>query len=151
MDVEKAHALVKALADGTDPTTGEVLQDRHVCQQPDMVRALALAAQILEREVRRERGLQRARLTLPHNTGKGWSLEEDQLLLSRHRTGSTIAELARLHGRTDRAIAARLEKLGLTQPAARVPDGADGRAPDGARTATALSAEPPGWRRKLSS
>lgn len=117
MDADKAHTTIKALADGMDPASGLPLADDQVTQRPDVIRALFQAATLLEREARRERRLKLARLSLPRNTGKEWSHEEDRTLLSRFRAGTTIADIAFIHGRTERAIAARLEKLGV-QPAA---------------------------------
>lgn len=112
MDVERTYAIVKALADGTNPFTGEVLDASHVCQQPDAVRALLHAAAELERMATRERRLKRARLTLPENTGKEWSHDEDRMLLSRFRNGVQVEDMAVIHARTTGAIRARLEKLG---------------------------------------
>lgn len=113
MDVERSHAIIKALAEGINPFTGEVLEAGHVCQHPDTVRALFHAAHELERLAKRERNLKRARLTLPENTGKAWSHDEDKLLLSRFRSGTTVSDLALIHARTPGAIRARLEKHGL--------------------------------------
>ena len=40
MDVQRAKELLTILADGTDPLTGEVLPDDHVCNKGEIVRAL---------------------------------------------------------------------------------------------------------------
>ena len=119
MDIDKSYAIIKALAEGTNPFTGEVLDTGHVCQHPDAVRALFHAATELERMAKRERALKRARLTLPENTGKEWSLDEDRMLLSRFRNGLAVEDMAVFHGRTANSIRARLEKLGqaIGQPA----------------------------------
>lgn len=120
MDVEKSYKIIKALAEGTNPFTGEVLDAGHVCQHPDTVRALFHAAVELERIAKREERLQRARLTLPENTGKPWSVDEDRMLLTRFRNGVATADLAAIHNRTPNAIAARLEKLKQT-PDSKLP------------------------------
>ena len=112
MAIERSYEIIKALAEGTNPFTGEVLEPGHVCQHPDTVRALFHAATELERLARRERSLQRARLTMPENTGKPWSLDEDRMLLTRHRNGIPVEDMAAIHSRTANAIRARLEKLG---------------------------------------
>ena len=118
MDVERSYQIVKSLAEGINPFTGEVLEAGHVCQHPEAIRALFHACADLERVAKRERRLQRARLTMPENTGKEWSHEEDRLLLARFKTGTSIDDMAAIHARTPTAITARLEKLGLTGPAA---------------------------------
>ena len=112
MDIEKAHLILKSLADGVDPITGWVLGADHPCQNPEIIRALFLATGVLEREVKREQRLARARLGMPVNTGKSWSVAEEAMLLKRYSGGSTVQELAELHRRTVGSICARLERLG---------------------------------------
>lgn len=114
MDAAKSHHIVKSLAEGINPFTGEVLEAGHVCQHPDTVRALFHAAAELERIAKREQRLERARLTLPPNTGKPWSVDEDRMLLTRFRNGVQVEDMAAIHHRTTAAIRARLEKLGQT-------------------------------------
>ena len=43
MDVQRTKELLTILADGTDPLTGEVLPDDHVCNKGEIVRALNCA------------------------------------------------------------------------------------------------------------
>lgn len=129
MDIERAVQIIAALAEGRDPLSGKPLPDDHLCQKPDMIRALHEARDCLMRETRRERRLQRARLTLPGNTGKSWTDEEDRILMNRWKTGSNVSDLAVLHARTTGAIRARLEKLGLTSP----PAAAEPQAPQSRR------------------
>ena len=112
MHIDKTLAIVAALADGRDPATGQPLAATDTCQQPDVIRALARARDLVEHAVRRERALQRSRLSLPSNTGKSWTDEEDRALVQRFRTGASIADMATLHARTPGSIQARLEKLG---------------------------------------
>ncbi len=113
MDIERTHEIVKSLAEGRNPASGLPLDPQHVCQQPDVIRALDHALSFVEHEVRRERRLQRARLTLPRNTGRAWSIEEDRVLAQRYRVGTSIPDVATLRARTPGAITARLERLGL--------------------------------------
>lgn len=40
MDIERAKEILRTLADGTDPLTGEVLSDDNVCNKVEVVRAL---------------------------------------------------------------------------------------------------------------
>lgn len=42
MDIARAKEIVSALADGIDPFTGEILPRDHICNHPDMIRALYL-------------------------------------------------------------------------------------------------------------
>ena len=120
MEIEKAHLLLKSLADGVDPITGWVLGADHPCQHPQIIRALFLATGMLEREVKREQWLERARLGMPVNTGKSWTVAEEAVLLKTYSGGASVQELAELHRRTVGSIQARLERLGqvpMTTPA----------------------------------
>lgn len=118
MDIEKALTVIEALAAGHDPVSGEVLGSDHLCQKSDVIRALLQARNLVEREARRERALKRARLSLPSNTGKSWTSDEDSVLVQRFRTGASITDMATLHARTHGSIQARLEKLGQIKPTA---------------------------------
>ncbi len=111
MERQKAFELVRMLAAGTDPATGADLPREHVCQQPEVIRALGAARDALGREVRRDERMAMAQSRQP-NTGKSWTSAEDNVLLSRFKGGATIETLAGLHGRTNGGIRARLEKLG---------------------------------------
>lgn len=112
MDIEKAHLILKSLADGVDPITGWVLSPDHPCQHAQVIRALFLATGILEREVKREQRLARARLGMPVNTGRSWTPGEEAMLLKQYSGGRSVQELAELHRRTVGSIQARLERLG---------------------------------------
>lgn len=113
MDEITALKLIDTLASGVNPATGELLAPDSPCQQPDVVRALCLAARALdERRQRSER--QRG---LPANVGKSWTSTEDESLVAEFHAGKKLGELAALHQRTQAGIQARLEKLGLVDPA----------------------------------
>ena len=71
MDMQRAKELLTILADGTDPLTGEVLPDDHVCNKGEIVRALNCAVEALSRKRKKP---------LPENTGKPWTEELDQEL-----------------------------------------------------------------------
>ena len=111
MDLPRALEIIRLLADGVDPTTGAELARDNLCQQPEVIRALAEARNALQREIRRADRLAQAQSRLP-NTGKSWTSQEDSVLLQRYKGGAAIETLASLHGRTTGGIRARLEKLG---------------------------------------
>lgn len=108
MDGSDALTIIRALADGVDPFTGEVFPEDSVYQHPQVVRALFAAVQALEyQEKRRER-----ERNLPRNAGTPWTAEEDERLSQAFDSGKSIKELAQFHERTHGAIQARLVKLG---------------------------------------
>jgi hypothetical protein len=108
MDQAQALVLVRALANGVDPETGEVFPSESAYQRPQIVRALYEAAAALERIERFER----RRAQMPAKTGEPWSEEEDRKLLAAFDAGRALQELAAAHERTMGAVRARLLKYG---------------------------------------
>lgn len=108
MDEEQALDVIRPLADGILPTTGEELPPDSPLQHPHIVRALYLAVQALEAEAQR-RSRQRH---LPGNAGKPWTAEEDRRLERAFDGAGSVRQLAEAHQRTPGAIQARLVKLG---------------------------------------
>lgn len=106
MDVTRAKQLLSTLADGVDPFTGELLPPDHVCNQPDIIRALHQLLDLAQVEKRNNH--------VP-NAGKPWSEEEDQKLVEAFHAGSKLSAIAGQHGRTRGAIKARLAHLGLLE------------------------------------
>lgn len=84
-------------------------------QQPDVVRALFVAARALERVER----IKRRRETLPDHAGRAWDAAEEQQLCEEFDAGKTVAEIAQIHQRTRGAIQSRLERLGKIEPQPR--------------------------------
>ena len=108
MDQSQALAVVRSLANGVDPETGEVFPAESVYQRPQTVRALYEAAAALERMERFER----RKAQLPQKTGEPWSEDEDRKLLAAFDAGRALQELAAAHERTMGAVRARLLKYG---------------------------------------
>lgn len=112
MEQNQALELIRSLAAGTDPLTGEAFAADHICHQVDVVRALSLAAEALQRAA----SAQKKNQGLPASTGKPWTPEEDQALVAAFDSGSTIKQLAAAHLRTNGAVRSRLMKLGKLDP-----------------------------------
>jgi len=106
MEKERALEILRVLAGGVDPFTGEVLPAESPYQQADAVRALSLAIDRLDRWKPRD---------LPGNAGKPWTVEEEERLVASHGEGRSIREIASAHGRTSGAIESRLTRLGLLE------------------------------------
>ncbi len=115
MQLQSALPIVRALADGINPLTGETFNDESPYSEPRTLRALFSAVELMEREVEREKRRER----LPDNFGKPWTEGEDQALAAAFDTGLALLEIARKHARTVSSIRLRLEKLGKieAQPA----------------------------------
>jgi hypothetical protein len=108
MDSVQALAVVRSLANGIDPESGEVFPAESAYQRPHVVRALYEAANALERIER----FDRRRSQLPPKTGEPWTEEEDRKLLTAFDSGRALQELAAAHERTMGAVRARLLKYG---------------------------------------
>ncbi len=105
----RARQILQSLVQGLDPFTGHELPAGTVLQQADVLRALLAGVAALEQGVSRAS----RRAQLPKNIGRSWSSEEQSQLIDAFQSGDDLTEIATRHGRTLRAIEARLEKLGL--------------------------------------
>ena len=108
MNQTEALSVVRSLANGVDPESGEVFAADSVYQRAHTVRALYAAAEALEKSERFERRKQQ----LPPKTGEPWLEDEDRRLLAAFDAGGALAELAAAHQRTQTGIRARLVKYG---------------------------------------
>lgn len=112
MQLDAALPIVRALADGVNPITGEAYPETSPYAEPRTLRALYSAVDLMSREVEREKRRER----LPANFGKPWTEGEDKLLMAEFDEGTTIPDMARKHMRTHSSIRLRLEKLGKIPP-----------------------------------
>ena len=112
MEITKTLEIIKALSQGVDPYTGEIYLPDSPYQHPDTIRALFEAINALEKM--RERSKKQE--SLPENTGKAWSTEEDNLLIEQFDKGMSVKELSKDQKRTEGAIKSRLLKLGKISP-----------------------------------
>lgn len=103
MDIIRAKEIVRTLADGIDPTTGEVLPAESVYNSPEVIRALFT---VLEASTPNTQLQNR-------NAGKPWTEIEEEKLIDEYASKIKISDIAKEHGRTYRAIESRLERLGL--------------------------------------
>ena len=104
MDIIHARDIIRMLANGVDPTTGEVLPQESVYNSPEVIRALFT---ILESTI------DSTPLSPARNAGKPWTEREDDKLRDEYTEKMKIADIAKEHGRTYGAIESRLDHLGL--------------------------------------
>jgi hypothetical protein len=109
MTQSRARQILQSLIQGIDPVTGEELARETVLQHADVLRALLAGLSALEQSAARAQ----RRSQLPDNVGQAWTTEEESRLVAGFKSGDSAVVMARRHGRTLRAIEARLEKLGL--------------------------------------
>ena len=106
---QRSRQVLQALVQGADPETGSELPRDTVLNRVDVVRALLAAIEALDSVS--ARALRRAQL--PESVGKSWSEGEVRQLKEEFAGGESVPDIATKHGRTVRAIEARLERLGL--------------------------------------
>ena len=109
-DGREALRILRSLADGKHPFTGEPLPDESCYQSAKVLRALLAGIEALEKATDRKSR------KLPAGAGKPWDTEEDRALVADFEGGAAIADLAQNHQRTEGAIRSRLMKLGKLQP-----------------------------------
>ncbi|TBR18079.1 hypothetical protein EPO15_15600 [bacterium] len=109
MDTQQPTVVVlKALSEGADPETGELLADAGVLGRPAVKEALAAAAAALAR-----RGPQ------PGKVGKRWTPEEEARLAAAFDAGKPVKDIAAELERKRGGVRSRLVLLGKIPPRAR--------------------------------
>jgi hypothetical protein len=105
MDIVRAKEILSSLAEGVDPTTGEILPDNSVCNKGEIVRALYTVLNTLNEKT--------AKKNMPQNAGKPWTVEDDERLRSCFKAGMTKKDLSNEFGRSSGSISSRIARLGL--------------------------------------
>jgi hypothetical protein len=108
VELSEALKIIRRLSEGIHPETGKVLKDESTFNRPQVIRALAVAVNAMERVHK----IDSRKTTLPDNAGKAWTTEEDNQLIEAFEQGASIGELSVRHSRTRGAISARLIRLG---------------------------------------
>lgn len=106
--------ILRALARGIDPSTGESLPPDHLCQKPATIRALGSALSAVECA---PEGLQSRRNPVGSKAGTAWEPADDEALALAYDRGEAITKLAHDFQRSRGAITARLVRLGKLEPA----------------------------------
>lgn len=107
MDITRAKEIVSALAEGVDPTTGEILPDNSICNKGEVVRALYTVLNSLDEK--------KPKKNMPQNAGKPWTKEDEDLLVDLYQSGATKKDICKTLQRTATGIAARLVHLGIIE------------------------------------
>lgn len=104
MDIKKAKEIITALAEGIDPTTGEILPDDSVCNKGEVVRAFyTILASLDAPKIKKPQ---------PKNAGKRWTDEDDKKLVEMYDAGVSKKDICNTFKRTSTGIASRLVRLG---------------------------------------
>ncbi len=121
MELNESRDIVKNLAQGIHPTTGEVFHPESPYNDPKVIRALYSILDFVKQakkptknpEEKRRENLERGR---PRNAGLPWTEEDRAKTASQFAAGKTIEELAAALERSRGAIRAELIRRGLVSP-----------------------------------
>jgi hypothetical protein len=99
MELNEAKEIVRALANGIDPTTGEVLPETSPYSNPKIIRALfaLLEPTATEKKPKRsvdEKQRENEQLGKPRNAGLPWTDEQREQLATLFRQGTSLDEMA---------------------------------------------------------
>ena len=111
MDIIRARQIVRLLAEGVDPLTGEMLSNESIYNKPDVIRALYTVLEVTAPKTEASKPAQPR--DPKRNAGKPWTAVEGDKLRDEFEEKMNISDIAKEHGRTYGAIESRLEHLGL--------------------------------------
>ena len=121
MEIREAQGIVKTLAQGVDPNTGEVFAPDSPYNEPKIIRALFTVHDFV-RQARKprmsadEKRQENLDLGRPRNYGLPWADDARSQVAMGFEDGKTIQELATTLERTHGAIRAELIRQGLLEP-----------------------------------
>ena len=107
MKTSEALKLLRPLAEGYDPITGELFSEDSPYQNANIVRAMYSAIRVLENELS---GVKKK--SKYANAGNPWKEEDDRKLVKLYDGGTTMQELSKMFNRSELSIRFRLAKFG---------------------------------------
>lgn len=116
MTTDRAIEILRCMANGIDPITGEILKEDHLCNSPEVIRALYTAIQAMSgaengdesRIVRKSEKL---------NAGRPWTDADLDALKRMYQDGDSMDLICAKLQRRERGVLKQLERLGLTENA----------------------------------
>ncbi len=115
MNHQDAISMLEQMLNGVHPLTGEVLEQGHICHEPQIMRALYKAISALRDAEGTKAGAadKPRRRAKEINKSNVWTQEEDEYLRNAHEMGTAVGEIARTLQRREKAVKCRLVFLGL--------------------------------------
>ena len=119
MDINQSIKILEALANGIDPTTGEKFPAHSPYNNPEVIRGLYHALEIIRKRKQKskmsleEKQQVNVNKGLPRNAGLPWVDEQREYVAINFKQGETVDQLALKLERTRGAIIAELERQNL--------------------------------------
>ena len=108
-----ARTIIRHLANGVDPMTGEALPLAAPYNHPEIIRALFGVLEELDGFEAQQKSIPR---NLPERHGKPWSPKEKQQTVKDFKSGVPMEEIAAKLDRKKSAVWSMLEHQGLLEP-----------------------------------
>lgn len=109
MTIQEAASVLRALQNGVDPDTGEILADDHLLRTASVREALGLALQLMAAHA--GDGRVQVNRSGRLNAGRTWTQEDLAELRTLYEGGVSIEEIARLTHRRPRGIRLQLNLM----------------------------------------
>ena len=121
MELTQTRHIVKTLAQGVHPSTGEVFPPESPYNDPEVIRALFSILEFVRqsktpRKSIEERRQQNLDIGRPRNSGLPWTEEDRAIVRSGFQEGKTIEKLAAELDRSTSAIVAEVIRQDLVPP-----------------------------------
>jgi len=118
MEINESRNIVKTLAQGIHPTTGEVFPPESPYNDPSVIRALFSMLESVKyskkpRKSPEERRQENLELGRPGNSGLPWTEHDRALVASGFREGMTVKKLATMLERSTASIVAEVIRQDL--------------------------------------
>lgn len=111
MNYQTAIDILQMMQNGVDPITGEVFPKDHVCCEPDVMDALAVAVMALDAQKNQAAYSKTYRKNGQLNAGRPWTEEDMQQLQALHAQGVSVEEICRQLQRRPRGVERHLALL----------------------------------------
>lgn len=109
MDIQYAKELLRVLADGVNPLTGEVLPSDDSSNQVEIVRAIHTVLEELDSHH------SKAKKNQPANAGQPWTKKEEEILCKMYDEKYPVKSICEYFKRSPGGVAAKLVRLGKIQ------------------------------------
>ncbi len=121
MEITKSRNIVKTLAQGVHPATGEVFPPDSPYNDPEVIRALFSVLEFVKharkpRKTIEERRKDNLEIGRPMNAGLPWTEEDRAIVRSGFQEGTSVKKLAATLGRSSASIVAEVIRQDLLPP-----------------------------------
>lgn len=114
MTKDRAIQIIRCMANGVEPITGEILQDTHLCNQPDVIQALHFAMDALS-DAKPANTNPYIRKNGKLNAGRPWTDEDRDALKQLYLNNCPMDAICQKLQRRERGILKQLRHMGLIE------------------------------------